>query len=136
MEPSEIGARSLATTNCPRCGARLATDAMDDEATILCAACRHSFVFRPSTDVRKFSRKAIASLALGIASIVFWCLAGVPAVVLGVLALIEIRRHQDQLKGRQFAIAGIIIGCSLGMICFPVLAAFLLPAFQALRSGK
>jgi hypothetical protein len=109
---------------------------VDDESTVLCAACRQAFVLRPSTDTRRFSRKAVVSLALGLASTLLWCLAGVPAVVLGVLALIEIRRQPDQLKGRQFAIAGIIAGCLLGVICLPILAALLLPAFQALRSGK
>ncbi len=136
MERSEVRDRCLATMNCPRCGARLATEAVDEETTVLCAACRRPFVFRASTDARRFSRKAVASLALGLASAFFWCLAGVPAVVLGVMALIEIRRHQDQLKGRQFAIAGIIAGCSLGVVCIPVLAAFLLPAIQALRTEK
>jgi hypothetical protein len=111
-------------------------EAVDDESTVLCAACRQAFVARPSTDARRFSRMAVASLALGIASTLFWCVAGVPAVVLGVLALIEIRRHPDQLKGRQFAITGIITGCLLGVICLPILTALLLPAFQALRSGK
>jgi len=136
LEPFQTPVHCLATANCPHCGTRLATEMVDDGTTVLCAACRHPFIFHPSTDLRRFSRKAVASLALGLASTLFWCLAGVPAVVLGVLALIEIRRQHDRLKGGELAIVGIVAACSLGLICTPILATFLMPAFQALRSGK
>ena len=129
-------AHRLPTVNCPHCGASLATEAVDDGTTALCAACHQSFVLHASSDSRRFSRKALASLVLGISSILFWCLAGIPAIVLGVLALLEIRRHEDQLKGRLFAVAGIVAGCSLGLICFPIVLGLLLPALQALPHAK
>jgi uncharacterized paraquat-inducible protein A len=136
LEPTHIDVRRPATASCPHCGASLATEAVDDGTTIVCAACRQSFVLRPAADSRRYSRKALASLVLGICSIIFWCAAGIPAIILGVLALIDIRRHEDQLKGRQAAIAGIIVGCSLGVICFPVLLGLLMPALEALWHAK
>jgi len=136
LEPTAIDVRRPATANCPHCGACLATEAVDDGTTIVCAACRQSFVLGSGADARRYSRKALASLVLGICSIVFWCAAGIPAIILGVLALIDIRQNKDQLKGRQAAIAGIIVGCSLGVICFPVLLGLLMPAWQALRRAK
>ena len=136
MEPTAIVVLRPAAANCPHCGASLATEAVDDGTTVVCAACRQSFVLRPAADARRYSRKALASLVLGIGSIIFWFAAGIPAIILGVLALIDIRRHEDQLKGKQAAIAGIIVGCSLGVICFPVLLGLLMPALQALRRAK
>ena len=127
-------AAAISTTSCPHCAALLATDAVDDRTTILCAACGQPFVLRPSADTRKTSRKAIASLVLGLLSICFWCLAGIPAIVLGVLALIEIRRDERRLKGRGFAVAGIIISCVLGVACIPVIPAVIVPALQKFRA--
>ena len=136
MEPTAIVVLRPAAANCPHCGASLATEAVDDGTTIVCAACRQSFVLGSGADARRYSRKALASLVLGICSIVFWCAAGIPAIILGVLALIDIRQNKDQLKGKQAAIAGIVVGCTIGVICFPVILGLLLPAFQALRHAK
>jgi uncharacterized paraquat-inducible protein A len=128
MEP----AAGNSTTSCPHCAALLATNAVDDGTTLLCAACGEPFLLRPST--RKTSRKAVASLVLGILSILFWCLAGIPAIVLGILALVEIRRDAGRLKGRELALAGIILSCVLGIVCIPVIPALILPAVQKLRA--
>jgi uncharacterized paraquat-inducible protein A len=127
------------TTSCPRCAVLLATDAVEDGTTILCAACGQPFLWRPLADTRKTSRKAVASLVLGTFSIFFWCLAGVPAIVLGVLALMEIRQNEGRLKGRKAAVAGILISCVLGVVCIP-LAPIALPlvmrAARALQPGQ
>jgi len=53
----------------------------------------------------KTSRLAIASLALRI-------LAGIPAIILGIIAVVKIRRNGAILKGKGLAIAGIAIATS------------------------
>ncbi|HEX7447238.1 MAG TPA: DUF4190 domain-containing protein [Pirellulales bacterium] len=114
------------------------------------------FEFRPVGDMRKISRKAIASLALGLIAAVFACflavarapgrvgpamgliaavfscLAALPGVVLGVMALAEISRPGEHLKGRTMAKAGIAASC-LGAIGAVVFWALLLPIIQAIR---
>jgi hypothetical protein len=51
---------------------------------------------------------AIAALWCGIGQIVAWVLTGIPAIILGYLALGQIRRTGED--GRGLAIAGIILG--------------------------
>jgi prepilin-type processing-associated H-X9-DG protein len=69
------------------------------------------------------SDKAVASLALG-ALFFFACLSGVPAILLGRRALIDIDRSGGKLRGRGMAITGIV----LGVIGCLFTAALLLPA--------
>ncbi len=74
--------------------------------------------------------KAIASIALGAASVVTCtgALAGVPAIILGAIALREINRPESQVEGRGLAIGGIVIGAIstfvtlawFGMILFAI----------------
>jgi uncharacterized paraquat-inducible protein A len=118
---------------CPHCGTALATDVLTEGASVICMHCRGSFVFQPVADRRRTSRKAIASLVLGLMTLVAWCLAGIPAVVLGVMALVEIRRHEDQLKGRWAAVTGIVTSLLFGVVGLPIGLALILPAIQALR---
>jgi prepilin-type processing-associated H-X9-DG protein len=81
----------------------------------------------------KTSGAAIASFVLGLLS-VFACLtifAAVPAMILGTIALVKIDRAGSGLKGRGFAIAGLIFG-GLGVLIMPAL---LLPAVQSAREA-
>ncbi len=55
------------------------------------------------------SGKAIASIVLG-CLFFFACLSGLPAILLGRRALIDIRQSKGRLKGRGMAIAGIVLG--------------------------
>ena len=55
------------------------------------------------------SQKAIWSLVLGILCIPMCVLPAIPAIILGVMALINIGRNRDRLKGNGFAIAGIVL---------------------------
>jgi hypothetical protein len=56
---------------------------------------------------------AIASLVLGIAQIFLWFVAGIPAIILGAVALRQVRLSGQ--SGRGMAIAGIILG-SIGIV--------------------
>ncbi|WP_076347749.1 DUF1559 domain-containing protein [Paludisphaera borealis] len=55
------------------------------------------------------SLKAVVSLVLG-SLFFFACLSGLPAILLGSYALLEIGRSQGRLRGRVMAIAGIVLG--------------------------
>jgi serine/threonine protein kinase len=66
--------------------------------------------------------KAVASLALGVSSLVCLCNAftGLPAVLLGVLALRELKQQPGKQTSRGLAVAGLVTG-SLGILLLPLL---------------
>lgn len=67
--------------------------------------------FQP-VSVSRTAGLATASLALGILSVTcFSLLAGIPAVILGALALKRIARAAGSLGGKKQALAGLIMGC-------------------------
>ncbi|MBN1901462.1 DUF4190 domain-containing protein [Candidatus Sumerlaeota bacterium] len=98
---------------CPRCGHE------NPDAIFRCMSCGADL--SPSSPAPyapvpgKTSSIAVFSLVLGVMSIVcFGVLAGIPALILGVIAISEIRRSQGALSGLGMAIAGMILGiCSL-----------------------
>lgn len=82
------------------------------------------------------SGKAVASLVLGILSLFCNVLAGLPALILGVLALRDIGRSRGRLSGQGLAIAGIVTACVLTFFsCILLLPALLLPAVQRVREA-
>lgn len=54
--------------------------------------------------------KATAALVLGLLSLLFWVLTGIPAVILGHMALNEINASNGTQGGRGSAIAGLVLG--------------------------
>jgi len=86
----------------------------------------------------KTSGKAIASLVLGICSLLCSVLAGVPAIIFGILGLADINNPRKHVSGRGLAISGIVLGSVTSfmvLIFVPVLIALLLPAVQAAREA-
>jgi hypothetical protein len=81
------------------------------------------------------SGKAIASLILGILSFFFFLLAGIPAIILGILGLKEVDRSRGRLSGRGLAIGGIVTGSLGTLLCGPVLVGLMLPAVQKVREA-
>lgn len=81
------------------------------------------------------SGKATASLVLGILSFCLTFLAGLPAIILGILALMDIGKSEGKTGGQGMAIAGIVTGAIGGFMCFPIMLALLLPAVQAARAA-
>jgi hypothetical protein len=76
---------------------------------------------------------AVVSLVLGILSFCLLFLAGIPAIILGILGLRAINRSGGQLGGRGMAIGGIILGV-VGLFCtLPVLG--LIPAYYSVRTA-
>ena len=83
------------------------------------------------------SGKAIAAVVLGVLSFCLNLLAGVPAIVLGVLSLNEISSSRGRLGGRGAAIAGIALGAVGSLLINPaVLIALVVPAVQKVRSAS
>jgi hypothetical protein len=86
------------------------------------------------------SGKATTSLILGILSLFCNVLAGLPALIVGLLALRDINRSRGRLGGHGLALAGVITACAgtlmscvlYGVLLLPLL---LLPAVQKVREA-
>lgn len=80
------------------------------------------------------SKKAVSSFVLGLFSMFCSIITGIPAVILGIWALIDIGNSEGRLTGKGFAVAGIAVPMTVGMIA-PLMIALLLPAVQAAREA-
>ena len=69
------------------------------------------------------SGKAIAALVFGLCSFVFLCVAGVPAFVLGALALMDIANSDGRLTGKALAIVGMLLSV-VSLLCLVPAATF------------
>ena len=82
------------------------------------------------------SGKAITSFVLGIAGCFLSCVAGLPAVILGFMALGEISNSRGAIRGKWLAYTGItfgIVSMVLSLVALPF--ALLLPAIQKIRGA-
>jgi hypothetical protein len=77
------------------------------------------------------STAAVFSLVLGILSLCLLFLAGIPAIILGVIGLRAVGRSGGRLRGRGLAVGGIILG-TLGTLCTCV-AGLAIPGTAAVR---
>lgn len=75
---------------------------------------------------------AIASLILGLLSLGCSFLTGLPALILGIIALVNINQSRGQLKGTWMAVTGLCFGCISPVL---IMIALLLPAVQAAREA-
>jgi prepilin-type processing-associated H-X9-DG protein len=82
------------------------------------------------SESRGTSGKAIASLSLGFLFF-FACLSGLPAILLGRQALRDISLSKGRLRGRNMAIAGIVLG---GIGCLFTIA-LIMPATRSAREA-
>lgn len=78
----------------------------------------------------KTSAAAIWSLVLGLISTALFLtlISGIPAIILGIIALKKIRNAPDQLKGKGIAVTGIATG-AIGSLIAPVMFAIALPTY-------
>jgi hypothetical protein len=87
-------------------------------------------------EVERTSGKAIAAVVFGVLSFCLSILAGVPAIILGVLSLNDISRSRGRLGGRSAAITGIVLGAVGAVLIGPALMiAMLIPAVQKVRGA-
>ena len=82
------------------------------------------------------SGKATTALILGLLSFlcVGSCLTGIPAVILGILALNDIGKSRGRLGGKGMAITGLVFG-AIGILSLPIMIGLLLPAVQKVRGA-
>jgi len=75
----------------------------------------------------KTSKSAIWSLICGIAGLIL-CLPSIPAVILGIIALVNISKSKGLLKGTGMAIAGLILA-GLSVVVTPIIAFVIIMIF-------
>jgi hypothetical protein len=82
------------------------------------------------------SGKAVASLVLGLLSFCLLLFAGIPAAILGGLALGDVRRGRGRVKGQGLAIAGLVLGLFGTLLTIPaLLVGMLFPAVHRVREA-
>ena len=115
---------------CPKCGTENPNDAKScwSCSSVLPGTSTTAPVQQPKT-----SGLAIASLVLGILSPITCFITAIPAIVLGIVALVKVSKSAGRLKGNGLAIAGIVIP----PVSLPVVAmvmAIMMPAFARTRT--
>jgi DNA-directed RNA polymerase subunit RPC12/RpoP len=80
------------------------------------------------------SGKAIASLVLGVVSFLFSLLAGIPALILGILALRDVRMSRGRVVGGGMAVAGIVLA-GVSTLCWGGYVLLLFPAVSKVREA-
>ncbi|OPZ25956.1 MAG: hypothetical protein BWZ02_02238 [Lentisphaerae bacterium ADurb.BinA184] len=83
---------------------------------------------------RRTSSAAVTGLVLGILALTcFSILAGIPAIILGIVALSRISRSGGMLEGKGLAIAGLCTG-GASVLILPIVAGLMLPALSQARA--
>lgn len=100
---------------CPNCNASIATGGIEPSAIVRCAGCGSQFSAAYEAISTK-NRKATLSLVLGLVSVVGLFLTGIPAVILGIKSLADIKNRRTSV-GRRRSIGGIIAGGFFGFTC-------------------
>lgn len=86
----------------------------------------------PAADA-KTSGLAIASLVLAILSPFTCMIAAIPAIILGIVALVKISKSSGQLKGSGLAIAGIAVPSISAIFVLPLMLGIMMPALARVR---
>jgi Domain of unknown function (DUF4190) len=123
---------------CPSCGAVLPASGLEPGAFVQCSRCGKQFNLGTTVPTQqRTSGKAVASLVLGLLPIPL--LTGIPAIILGIWALMDIKRYAGQLRGTGAAATGIIFGSLCTFVCTPtigVVAYYTVRAFQQMELTK
>ena len=137
---------------CDQCGTRLQFRDEDAGRTARCPNCQNELQipvgipgspaaqpvqYGAEPSESKTSGKAITSLVCGLFGLITTILTGIPALIFGIWALVEINQSRGRLRGQWMAITGTILGgLSIPMLCVgPILIALLLPAVQSAREA-
>lgn len=106
------------TATCSNCETTLVVVDLTEHDHVSCSQCGATFPLSQVSDTPpRTSRQAVASMVLGVASIVGLFFTGIPAIFLGIRALVRMRRNPLLLKGHSMAIVGILSGGGFGLIC-------------------
>lgn len=106
-QTTDGGMTKAPTTFCSSCGHEVSTQA------VVCVQCGHPLGGAKGSS--KVNGLAVAALILGIVWL-FW-VGSVLAIILGIVALGQIKRSDGAQDGRGLAIAGIVLG-SIGVAWF------------------
>lgn len=115
---------------CPRCGKENPDNAQ---------ACSHCNSLLPSLSammppaIARTSSLAIASFVLGILSFCTFYITAIPAIILGIVALVKIAHSNGRLKGNGFAIPGIVVPIVAGIFMLPFMLGITLPALVRVK---
>ena len=117
---------------CPKCGTENPDNAQ------VCRAC--SWILTDAAKAAsapgsRTSGLAIASLVLAILSPFTCILTAIPAIILGIVALVKINQSQGQLKGNGLAIAGIAVPVA-ALPIIAMLMGILMPALARVRQAS
>ncbi len=115
---------------CPRCGKENPDNA---QVCSNCSSLLPNVLTVPPSEVPKTSGLAIASFVFGILSFCTFFITALPAVVLGIVALVKIANSGGRLKGNGFAIAGIVVPVVAGVFVLPLMLGITLPALARTR---
>jgi hypothetical protein len=108
------------STVCPSCGAMLPTTGLTPGVLVQCSRCGKQFNLDAVAPIeQKTSGKAITSMILGFIPVPL--LTGLPAIILGIWALADIRRHAGHLRGSGMAACGIAFGSICTFLCTPLI---------------
>ena len=123
------------TVSCPQCGIILENQGLQPGVSVQCAKCGAQFPFPSLAVAAETSGKAIASLVLGLVSVVGICFTGIPAIILGIVALGETGRGPGRLRGRGMAIGGIVTGSLCGLLCLPLFSLIFIGAREVAKGA-
>jgi hypothetical protein len=108
---------------CPQCRVSLAMEGASERDVLRCSRCEACFFVSGAPAEGRLSRKAVASFVLGASVVAVPLIAALPAVVLGIVALREIRRSPGEVRGGRWAIGG--IACAIVLTALQaILASF------------
>jgi prepilin-type processing-associated H-X9-DG protein len=114
---------------CPKCGTE------NPDVTLVCSSCS-AVLSGVSTQTQmpagKTSGLAIAALVLAILSPFTCFITAIPAIIMGIIALVMIPQSRGQLKGTGLAITGIVLPVILVPLV-PCLMGMFMPALARLR---
>lgn len=103
---------------CPKCGKENPDDAQ------LCHSCSSILTSTPTQapDLgSKTSGLAIASFVLGMLGFCTFFITSIPAIILGIVGFVKIGKSGGKLKGKGFAIAGIVLALMIPILMIPIL---------------
>jgi Protein of unknown function (DUF1559)/Domain of unknown function (DUF4190) len=138
-------------TRCPKCGSDVMIPSIEPAPPPETAARPEAVTPRPRPDVSHLeddweerrrrrpavteatSNAAIVSLVLGILSVLCLGVPSIPAIIVGIVALLAISRSRGRLGGQGLAVGGIVLGVVGLVVLLPVL--LLVPAVQKVRGA-
>lgn len=107
---------------CPHCQSELVLGLVSHQQQVRCARCGK--VSRPQTEnvsQRKPNRAARWSLWLGLSSILLLSITGIPALILGIRSLLQMRYEQPTRREKEAGVVGTLLGAIFGVLlggCF------------------